>query len=113
MQSTIIHGSMPRTTITQDKLRKIVFQAIKIHTDSVLFGTIVSTVTRHLKTVVGAFIIPSNTTYTGGLDDGDKARIREIVWDFIILRYLTPGDYYHDDWPHLSVTEKGKAFFAD
>ncbi|MEB0260729.1 hypothetical protein [Mucilaginibacter sp. 10I4] len=108
--STIIHGPMPRTNISQDKLRDIVFQAIKIHTDSIQFGTIVNTVTRHLKTVAGSFVIPSNTTYTGDLDDGDKSRIGEIVWDFVILRYLTPSDYHNDDWPHLSLTEKGKAF---
>jgi hypothetical protein len=112
MQSTTIYGTMPGTTVSQDELREIVFNAIKFHTGSVQFGTIVSTVTSYLKKTAGAFVIPAHTTYTGGLDDGDIARIREIVWDFIILRYLTPGDYHHDGWPHLSLTEKGKIYFA-
>lgn len=102
----------PITATPKDQLREIVFDAIKIHTGSVQFGTIFSTVTSRLRTRAGAFVTPVYTTYTGGLDDGDVASIREIVWDLIILRYLTPGDYPHDCWPHLSLTEKDKAFFA-
>lgn len=34
--------------------------------------------------------------------------MREIIWDLIIQRILTIGDYHNDNWPHLSVTEYGQ-----
>lgn len=36
-----------------------------------------------------------------------KNSIREIIWDLIIERTLTIGDYNNNEWPHLTVTERG------
>ena len=38
----------------------------------------------------------------------DENTIREIIWDFIIQRVITIGDYQNSSWPHLSLTEYGK-----
>lgn len=42
------------------------------------------------------------------LQKKDENRIREILWDLIIERVLTIGDYQNDSWPHLSLTEYGE-----
>lgn len=38
----------------------------------------------------------------------DENIVREIIWDFIIQRVITIGDYNNSSWPHLSLTEYGK-----
>lgn len=111
-QSTTHFGPLPGSRVTAEMLQKMVFEAIVQHGHSFQFGSIKSTVESKLRKTEGAFNIPANTTYTGGLDGGDVARIREIIWDFIILRYLTLGDFHSDGWPYLSATDKGKAFFV-
>lgn len=42
----------------------------------------------------------------------DENKIREIVWDLIIERVLTIGDYHNDSWPWLSLTEYGKKYIG-
>lgn len=42
------------------------------------------------------------------LNIADENKVREILWDFIIQRVLTLGDYHNASWPYLSLTEYGK-----
>lgn len=41
------------------------------------------------------------------LEVTDENKTREILWDFVIQRVLTLGDYHNASWPHLSLTEYG------
>jgi len=40
----------------------------------------------------------------------DECIVRQVLWDLIVKRILTIGDFYNDMWPWVSVTEQGKAF---
>ncbi len=46
------------------------------------------------------------------LQQDDENRVREILWDLIIQRVLTIGDFHNDSWPWLSLTEYGKQAIA-
>lgn len=46
------------------------------------------------------------------LQQVDENRVRQVLWDLIIERVLTIGDYHNDSWPWLSVTDYGKAAFS-
>lgn len=53
---------------------------------------------------------PFSSNFQGGspkLDEYDKTRVREIVWDLIIQRILTIGGHNNPEWPFLSLTEYG------
>ena len=112
MSSIIHYGPLPATLLTKPQLQEIVFDSILQHGDSFQMANLLYSVTSKVKSIVGAFNIPTGTTYTEGLNQADIGRVREILWDFIILRYLTPGDFHNDGWPYLSVTETGKSFFV-
>ncbi|MEN5232522.1 hypothetical protein [Sphingobacterium faecium] len=43
------------------------------------------------------------------LQQVDENRVRQVLWDLIIERVLTIGDFHNDSWPWLSVTDYGKA----
>lgn len=51
---------------------------------------------------------PNFQTTDYPLQKPDENRIREILWDLIIERVITIGDYHNDSWPWLSVTAYGK-----
>lgn len=42
------------------------------------------------------------------LQKSDENRVREIIWNLIVERVLTIGDYHNDSWPWLSLTEYGE-----
>lgn len=101
----------PPITMERQQLTEIVLLHLKGSNQQFDFGNFTSSIHNYLKTNNLGYNIPDNTTYTQGIHNIDKARIREIIWDQIIERHLTVGTYDHDSWPFFSITEKGKIFF--
>lgn len=105
------HSVLPKIEIKQADLRIIVVQVISAFGNSFDFNGLLNSVTKAILKNLEKFIkVKDHVRYTS-LNKTDQARVREIVWDFIILRYITIGDEIHDSWPFLSLTEHGKDFF--
>ena len=96
-----------------EELREVVIGVIGSRTQSFDFATLTSNIGNTLNNSQKGFTAARYTTYAPHLNQADIVRIREIVWDLIISRHLTIGNYYNDEWPHLSVTEKGKTLFSE
>ena len=113
MNYKIYESQMPKLSINDEELKKVVFNAISNFSSS---GFQFINLTNNIGATICSERIGLSgnefTTYEPKLDRADIARIREIIWDYIILRYVTIGNYYHDEWPHLSLTESGVAYFS-
>ena len=113
-QHTTHSREYPPINLSTDELRKIIIRQFSPKSKSFNFQTFTTyNILPYLKANNIGLVIPSNTTYTGGLDKGDCSRIREIIWDMIIERYLTIGAYNQDSWPHFSITERGLTYFSE
>ena len=98
---------LPKLTLPYDELKSIVIDKIKDAT-SFQFTSVVSSVAAFINKENIGFNKASNTTYENKLNQGDEGLIREIIWDLIIQRILTIGDYHNHTWPFLTVTEYGQ-----
>ena len=103
---------MPHLNISPDELRTIVYKLISRLNQSFDFNGFINSLSNFLLNNQTGFKVEPNTTYSGEMQQKDKNLVREIIWDLIILRYLTPGGNGHDTWPSLSITDRGKLFFA-
>ena len=108
------YGPLPRLNITEEILTEAIFQILKGRTGGINFNSIANAFKQLVDADPEKYGVSAhpNVRYQGGLDRNDISRIREIIWDWIILRYLTPGNYQDDKWPELSITKKGQLFFA-
>ena len=113
MNQHTYEGQMPRLTLTYQELSEIVQQLLARVDSTFDFNSFVKTVANYLVQNKTGFTFSANTSYKPEMDWHDVAIIREIIWDFIILRYVTIGSYGHDTWPSLTVTLRGKAFFSN
>lgn len=102
---------MPRLTLTYEELTAIVRDLLSRIDSSFDFNSFVKSVANHLVQNQIGFVFAANTSYRAEMDWNDVSVIREIIWDFIILRYVTIGNYGHDTWPSLTITQRGKVFF--
>lgn len=107
-----IYGDLPPLTLSTDDLKKLLISLFRANSGTFYFTSFINYVSSHLISRGQGFKAAPNTKYSGGLGQGDQARIREIIWDMIIDRHLTIGGNGHDDWPNFSVTERGKLYFA-
>ena len=113
-QHTTHYGEYPPMKITKDELRRVVVRQFTEGCTSFTFSSFTRyNVLSYLEKHEIGLEIPPNTTYQGGLNLSDCSRIREIIWDLIIERYLTIGSYGDDSWPNFSITERGHAYFAE
>jgi hypothetical protein len=112
MNQHTYEGQMPRLTLTYEELTAIVQQLLAQVSHTFDFNSFVKTVANHLVQNKTGFAFSSNTSYKPEMDWNDVSIIREIIWDFIILRYITIGNYGNDTWPSLTITQHGKVFFA-
>jgi len=110
--SSIFNKDLPELCINKKELTDLVCDALPTKSNSFDFVNLLTAIARQCIANKTKFNLENNVEYNEVLDGTDKVRIREIIWDLIILRYLTLGDYYHDTWPHLSVTESGIAFLV-
>jgi len=104
----IFNQNMPALSLDKEQLACLVYDVLSPNVTSFEFGNLLSTIARNC--VRDGIGLPKDamTEYNEILDGKDKVRIREIIWDLIVLRYVTIGDYHNDSWPHLTVTELGK-----
>lgn len=103
---------MPYLTLSKVELEEVIYGLLaNIDCSFDLNGFKQKLVSHLLANNIG-FAIESNTTYSGSMQQKDESIVREILWDLIILRYLTPGGNGHDSWPTLTVTSRGKDFFT-
>jgi len=51
---------------------------------------------------------PNHQAFDYSIQKQDEDKVREIIWDFIVQRVVTIGNYNGDSWPWLSLTEYGK-----
>jgi hypothetical protein len=112
-QHTTDYGDYPPIGLTTEELRKVVIKQFTKDSNNFTFSNFTNyNVLSYLKQYNIGLVIPPNTTYKGGLNLKDRARIREIIWDLIIDRYLTIGSYGEDSWPNFTITERGHKYFG-
>ncbi|KQS36762.1 hypothetical protein ASG14_06905 [Pedobacter sp. Leaf194] len=97
MVSNTIHGDLPTLTLSTEEMTEQIYAIFKAHPGSYYFTSLVATFSDHLLNQQIGFSYASNTTYVGIIHYGDQARVREIVWDMIISRYLTMGGHGHNE----------------
>jgi len=85
--------------IPYEELKHTVLESLNNMGESYEFHNICNTVVRKVK---------KSNSFNISISPYDKEMIRQIIWDFIIERVLTIGDYNSDTWPWLSLTEYGK-----
>ena len=107
MNYTHTKSELPKLNIAYDELKSIVIDKIKNAT-SFQFNDVVSSVTTFINTTNTGFERPSNTIFENKLNNKDVGLIREIIWDLIIQRILSIGNFNGDAWQFLSVTEYGQ-----
>ena len=103
---------MPSLNIDRAELEQNINSLLSTFNGSFDFNSFTGALARYFIKEGKGFAVKSNTQYTGDLQQRDRALVREIIWDLIILRYLTPGGNGHDEWPSLTITSKGTDFFA-
>jgi hypothetical protein len=111
MQSYREISQMPRLSLSQEELTTVVRKLLANSSDTFDFNTFVKSVANYLIKENIGFKAEPHTTYQPNLDYSSIALIREVIWDHIILRYLTIGNYGRDEWPALTITQRGKLFF--
>lgn len=101
---------IPQINVPYEELKHMVLGSIKKHGDSFQFKNLCHTIGH---SAVENGII--NNPYPDGrqtvyypLQKVDENRVREVLWDLIIERVVTIGDYHNDSWPWLSLTDYGK-----
>jgi hypothetical protein len=103
---------MPTLKIDKEELVEIICKLLS-GANGLDFNGFLGTLANHLLANQIGFDMQPNTDYCGSWQMKDKALVREIFWDFIIDRYLSPGGNGHDEWPSLTVTQKGKDYFSN
>lgn len=96
--------------IPYSELKSLVIDSIKLHVPSFEFHNLCNTVGSKAvkKEIVKNPYPPNYQGMTFHLQKHDENRVREILWDLIIERVLTIGDYQNSSWPFLSLTEYGE-----
>jgi hypothetical protein len=101
---------IPQINIPFEELRSLVIDAIKSHSKSFEFKNLCNSI--GAKAVKEGFVKNPNSdnfqTLYFPLQKSDENRVREIVWNLIVERVVTIGDYHNDSWPWLSLTEYGE-----
>jgi hypothetical protein len=113
-QHTTYFGDYPPIDLSTEELKNLVIKQFTKDASSFNFSSFTNySLLSYLKMNNIGLVIPPNTTYQGGLDTKDCSRVREIIWDLIIERYLTVGSHGQDSWPNFSITERGRAYFNE
>lgn len=112
MNYSVHKFEMPYLTLTKAELEKIIYHLLTSIDYSFDFNGFKQRLASYLLTNNIGFEVEPNTSYTGSMQPKDENVVREIIWDLIILRYITPGGNGHDTWPALSITSRGKDFFS-
>ena len=106
--------NIPEIKIPYEELKSLVIESINKHGESFEFKNLCNFI-GNLAVSKNLVVNPQKPNFQSlsfTLQTSDENRVREILWDFIIERVLTIGDYQNNSWPHLSLTEYGKKAFA-
>ncbi|RNI27376.1 hypothetical protein EFA69_14650 [Rufibacter immobilis] len=103
-------NQVPRINIPFEQLKSIVLDTLERFEGSFEF--------KNLCNMIGATAVqkglvsnPHPThyqTFYFPLQREDENLVREIIWNLIVERVVTIGDYHNDSWPWLSLTDYGK-----
>ena len=107
MNYTHTKPELPKLNITYDELKSIVIDKIG-NAKSFQFNDLVLLVTNYVNTTNIGFERPPNTIFENKLNHTDVGLIREVIWDLIIQRILSIGNFNGDTWQFLTVTEYGQ-----
>lgn len=102
--------TIPDINIPYIELKSLVIDSIKEFESSFEFNVLCNTVGSKavIKEIVKNPYPPNHQGMTFRLQKHDENRVREVLWDLIIERVLTIGDFQNSSWPFLSLTEYGK-----
>ena len=102
--------TVPEIKIPYDELKSLVIDSIKECGNPFQFKHLCNTIGNKVvkRGIVKSPHPDSFQVIYSPLQKKDENRVREILWDLIIERVLTIGDYQNDSWPHLSLTEYGE-----
>lgn len=106
-----INGPLPNLELTIEQITAIIHNVLKTMNDKFDFNNLKNNIKRYVMDNKLGVFQESNTIYEGELSQSDISIIREILWDCIISRYLTPGANGHDEFPNLTITERGRKYF--
>jgi hypothetical protein len=99
--------TLPEINISPENVRKFVLQSVNQRV-SFRYSQVCADVAAFS---IQNKLLPDPTISFGySLHLNDRALVREVIWDLIVERILTVGDYVSDEWPSLSVTERGRHF---
>lgn len=107
MGVTHYKNEMPELVLDKSELRELVIESFASQGTSFQFDGLCRYIAHELSSKQTGFVAETNTIYQPILNRKDVGKIREIIWDLIVLRYLSIGDYYNDTWPYLSITALG------
>ncbi|OJV50989.1 MAG: hypothetical protein BGO31_11010 [Bacteroidetes bacterium 43-16] len=96
--------------IPYEELKHLTIEVIRNSGNSFQFKSIANAV-GHFAVNQGIVANPNQPGFQAlsfPLQQVDENRLRQILWDLIIERVLTIGDYHNDSWPWLSVTDYGR-----
>lgn len=111
--TNVIYGDLPPLTLSIEELKKVIISLLAAYPGSYSFISYINSLSEHFIKSGNGFKASPNTIYSGCLCQVDQAKVREIIWDMIIDRYLNVGGNGHHEWPNFSVTERGKFFFEE
>ncbi|MDQ1771723.1 hypothetical protein GQR60_13145 [Labilibaculum sp. A4] len=102
--------SIPLIEIPYEELKSLVITSIKKQGNSFQFSNLCNSIGAIAveKEIVQNPHEPNFQAIYFPLQKRDENRVREILWDLIIERVITIGDYQNDSWPHLSLTDYGQ-----
>lgn len=102
--------TIPDINIPYIELKSLVIDSIKQYGSSFEFQNLCNTVGSKAvtKEIVKNPYPAGHQGMSFHLQKHDENRVREILWDLIIERVLTIGDYQNSSWPFLSLTEYGE-----
>ncbi len=112
MNFQVYKPELPQLILNYNDLTAFIEHTLADFTGSFDFNTLINTLANRLITTGFGFNAEPNTTYAANLQLQDQALIREVIWDFIVLRYVTIGSYGKDTWPSLTITQRGIEYFS-
>lgn len=114
LELTVYNEVLAPIDISDTELRQQVIGQFSETTEQYGFENFTTTFFNHLlERRMGLPLKPGVTYSNCRFSPVDISRIREVLWDLIIERYLTVGAGDRHEWPAFSVTKKGRAYFLE
>lgn len=112
MNSHSYESQLPALTLPQNELALLIKTLLAQKTGSISIGGFANELGSYFARTKTGFHVAQNTDYRGNLDERDVTRVREIIWDLVISRCLTPGAFGDNSCAQFTITERGHAYLA-